>query len=113
MNDVNLMMPPEASATEDAPFDAAAIAARLADERGADIVEALNHHTPAEAAAILEALPAERAFDTLDQPGLDEAPEIIAAMSRERGAYFLANMAADRVADVFRLLEEPARGELL
>jgi magnesium transporter len=114
MTDVDLVKHVESEPPDDGvPFNAAALAARLADERAADIVEILNDYEPAWAAAILEALPPERAFETLDQPGLDWAPEIIAAMNRERGAYFLANMAADRVTDVFRLMEEPARGELL
>jgi len=58
-------------------------------------------------------LPPERAVEVLDQPGLDQAPEIIAALPRERAAGLLAAMSADRVADVFRELDEPTRSELL
>jgi magnesium transporter len=109
MNEIETVEPPHS----EAPFSAALIAAALAEERPADIVEALNGYTPEEAAEILDALPPERAFETLDQPGLDSAPEIIGAMPRDRAAYFLAGMAADRVADVFRLLDDPVRAELL
>ena len=87
--------------------------ADLADERAADIVEALNQHEPDEAARILQSLPLERAVEVLDQPGLDEGPAIMALLPRALAATYLAAMSADRVADLFRELEEPTRGELL
>ena len=95
------------------PVDPATLARRLADERPADIVEALNERTPEDAAAVLQHLPAERAIEALDQPGLDRGPEIIAVLPRERATSFLTGMSADRVADLFRALTEPARAELL
>ena len=100
-------------AADIAALDPAARARRLADERAADIAEALDGSAPEDAAAVLLHLPPERAVEVLDQPGLDEAPEIVAALPRERAAGLLAGMSADRVADVFRDLDDPARSDLL
>ena len=94
-------------------LDPLAIAERLVDEPAADIVEALNDREPADAALVLQALVPERAIETLDQPGLECGPEIIAALPRDIAALFLAGMSADRVTDLFRELEEPTRAELL
>ncbi len=100
--------------TYDAPSLALASSTlALADERAADIVEILNQHEPDEAARILQSLPLERAVEVLDQPGLDSGPEIVALLPRAQAAAYLAAMSADRVADLFRELEEPARTELL
>ncbi len=104
---------PTVLASDETSVDPAALALRLADERAADIVEALDGQTPDTAAAVLLHLPPERAVEVLDQPGLDQAPEIIAALPRERAAGLLAAMSADRVADVSRELDEPTRSELL
>lgn len=100
-------------ASDAASADPASLASRLANERAADIVEALDGLDPEGAAAVLLHLPPERAVEVLDQPGLDEAPGIVAALPRERAAALLTGMSADRVADVFRELEDPARSELL
>lgn len=89
------------------------LTAGLADERAADIVETLNQRAPGEAAHFLQSLPLERAVEVLDQPGLDGGPEIVALLPRAQAAAYLAAMSADRVADLFRELEEPARAELL
>ena len=98
------------------PFDTrvepAALAARLADERAPDIVEALNAEAPEVAAAILLGLPVERAIEVLDQPELEDAPEIIEMLPRDRVAGYLSGMSADRVTDVFREIEEPGRSDL-
>ena len=110
MND-NTMSP--LLAPDAALADPASLASRFADERAADIVEALDGLDPEAAAAVLLHLPPERAVEVLDQPGLDQAPGIVAALPRERAAALLAGMSADRVADVFRELENPARSELL
>jgi len=104
---------PTVLASDETSVDPVALALRLADERAADIVEALDGQTPDTAAAVLLHLPPERAVEVLDQPGLDQASEIIAALPRERAAGLLAAMSADRVADVFRELDEPTRSELL
>ena len=87
---------------EEAALAPAAVAARLADERAADIVEHLNERTPEFAAGVLEQLAAEKAVEVLDQPGLEHAPETVSALPRDTAAALLAGMSADRVADVFR-----------
>ena len=66
------------AASDEATLAPAALAARLADERAADIVEALNEQTPEVAAGVLQHLSPEKAIEVLDQPGLDSGPEIIA-----------------------------------
>jgi magnesium transporter len=93
--------------------DPAALAARLADEMPADIAEALNAQIPQVAAAILQNLPLETAVAVLDTPSLRDAGEIIEAIPRDRVVPMLSGMSADRVADVFRELEEPVRSDLL
>jgi hypothetical protein len=60
--------------------DSAVLVARLSDEHAADIVEALNDLTPDIAAAVLLGLPSERAVEVLDQPGLNNGPEIVARL---------------------------------
>src|SRR5947209_15987211 len=97
----------------EAEFDPAALAATLANEHAANIVEVLNDHTPTEAAAIVLHFPPERAIDVLDQSGLECPTEIIDAMPRDIAVRMLAGMSADRVADIFRHLEEPSRSDLL
>jgi magnesium transporter len=94
-------------------FDPATLAARLVGERAADIVEALNERTPHEAAEILRALPREYAVEALDQPGLEAGAEIVSLMPRDKAAVLLAGVSADRVADILRDIDEPARDELL
>ncbi len=96
-----------------ASFDLATLLARLANERGADIVEALEQLEPAEAAQVLAALPADRAVEALDQTSFEDAHAVLALLDRGRAVALVAAMSADRVADVFHRLEEPARGELL
>ncbi|MCE4225357.1 magnesium transporter [Methylobacterium sp. C25] len=93
--------------------DPAALAGRLREESAPDIVETLNQQRPAVAAAILLGLTAERAVEVLDQPGLDAVEEIVEALPRDRAGPLLTGMAADRLADVFRLMEEPGRSDLL
>jgi magnesium transporter len=93
--------------------DSAALVARLSDERAADIVEALNDLTPDIAAAVLLGLPSERAVEVLDQPGLNNGPEIVARLPREVAASLLSEVSADRLADLCRQLDEPHRSDLL
>ena len=94
-------------------FDPAVLAAALTEERAADIVEALNEHTPEDAAAVVAHLPLERAIETLDEAGLDNGAELVASLPRPLAASLLTGMSADRVADLFREMEDPARSELL
>lgn len=91
----------------------AALAHRLAGERPADIVDALDEQTPETAAGVLQHFLPETAVAVLDQSGLTRAPDIITALPRECAVELLAGMSADRVADVFRALAEPVRSELL
>ncbi|ACL59663.1 magnesium transporter [Methylobacterium nodulans] len=96
----------------DAMVDPAALAARLADESAADIVESLNEEAPEVAAAILLSLPSERAIEVLDQPELACAADIIEMLPRDRVASYLSGMSADRVTDLFKEIEEPGRSDL-
>ena len=109
MSDTSTTLPPPDAATA----DPATLASRLADERAADIVEALDGLQPEATAAVLLHLPTERAVEVLDQPGLDEASEVVAAMPRERAATLLTAMSADRVADVLRGMEGAIRSDLI
>lgn len=93
--------------------DVAELVVRMFNERAADIVEALNDQSPAIAADVLLGLPRDRAIEVLDQPGLDDGPEIIALLPRDAAAHLLAGVSADRVADLCRQLDEPHRSELL
>jgi magnesium transporter len=97
----------------DIEFDPAALAADLANEYAANIVELLNDRTPQEAAAIVLHFPPERAIEILDQSGLECPTEIIDAMPRHIAVAMIAGMSADRVADIFRHLKEESRDDLL
>lgn len=97
----------------DETVDPAALAARFANERPADIVEALNEHIPQVAAAVLLNLPLELAIAVLDTPSLVDAAEIVQAFPRDRVVPILSGMSADRVADLFQEFDEPARSDLL
>ena len=98
---------------QDATFDAAAMARRLAEESAPDIADALDALEPEEGAAVLALLPAERAVEVLDQPSLDHGGDMLALLSRERAAPLLAGMSADRAADVLKEMEEEVRADLL
>ena len=89
------------------------LAAKLANERAADIVEALNRLDAETAAAVLLHLPAERAIEVLDLPGLDGVADIVPRLPTERAVPLLTGMSPDRIADVFRQMVEPGRSQLL
>jgi magnesium transporter len=93
--------------------DPVALVARLSDQRAADIVEALNDLVPDVATAVLLRLPPERAVEVLDQPGIENGPEIVARLPREVAASLLSDVSADRLADLCRQLDEPHRSDLL
>jgi magnesium transporter len=103
----------DAESLSQAEFDPAALAARLANEYAANIVEVLNDHTPSEAAQIVLHFPTDRAVEILDQSGLECPTEIIDAMPRDTAVRILSGVSADRVADIFRHLEEASRVDLL
>jgi magnesium transporter len=103
----------ETTTDTDEAIDPAALAARLAEERPADIADALDEHIAQVAAAILQNLPLETAVAVLDTPSLRDAAEIIEAIPRDRVVPMLSGMSADRVADLFRELADPVRADLL
>jgi magnesium transporter len=92
---------------------ATTLARTMVQEHVADIVETLNDQDTATIAAVLLALPFERAVEVLDQPELVDAAEALALIPEDRAAIFLSEMSADRVADVVRDFEEPVRQRLL
>src|SRR6202163_2764224 len=89
------------------------LAASMIEERAPDIVEALNDMPSELAVAVLLHLPPDRAIEALDQPGLEREPELVTLMPREAAAKLLAGVSADRLADIFRQVNEPHSSELL
>ncbi|MBR1086345.1 magnesium transporter [Bradyrhizobium manausense] len=85
----------------------------LSLERAPDIVEAMNALEPDKAAAILRSLPAEKAIEVLDLPGLANTCEIIAELPTETAVALLSGVSDDRAADIFKELIEPLRTTLL
>jgi magnesium transporter len=76
--------------------DATELAASLATEQGADIVDLLNRNKPAFATKLLQSLPEAQAVDALDQPDLERGAAILSALPPERAARLLDLMSADR-----------------
>lgn len=93
----------------EAEIDPAVIAAQLADEHPADIVEKLNDEIPQVAAAVLLNFPLDRAIEVMDTPGLNDLGEIICAWPRDKVVPLLNGMSSDRVADLFRQLDHPSK----
>jgi magnesium transporter len=89
------------------------LAASMLVERAPDIVEAINDMPLTLAVAVLLQMPADRAIEVLDQPGLDREPELITLMPRAVAGSLLAGVSADRVADIFHHVKEPHCSELL
>lgn len=85
----------------------------LAQERAPDIVEALNARQPADAAKLLQSLPAEKAIEVLDLPGLDNTCEILAELPTDTAVSLLSGVSDDRAADIVKELIEPLRSTLL
>ena len=96
-----------------APRDATELAASLATEQGADIVDLLNRNKPAFATKLLQSLPEAQAVDALDQPELERSAAILSALPPERAARLLDLMSADRAADVVREMRISVRNDLL
>ena len=94
-------------------LDMAALVARLNTEHVADNVEEINKLEPEEAAALLQLLPQDTAFQILDKPELDFGAEIIDALPRDVAAIYLAGMSSDMAADLVQLLDEPVRADLM
>lgn len=68
------------------------LAASLAGEHVADIVETLNDQDAATAAAVLLTLPFERAVEVLDQPEFMGAPAVLGLFPDERASAFLSTL---------------------
>ncbi|MBP1297508.1 magnesium transporter [Bradyrhizobium elkanii] len=85
----------------------------LAQERAPEIVEALNAREPADAAKLLRSLPAEKAIEVLDLPGLDNTCEILTELPKDTAVSLLSGVSDDRAADIFKELVEPLRTTLL
>jgi magnesium transporter len=95
-----------------AVIDPAALAAKLAPQHVADIVDVLNGLSPEEASRVLTHLPLERAVEALDEPELASAG-LIECLPAEQAAILLSAMSADRAAEVFRNLGPSASSHLL
>jgi magnesium transporter len=87
--------------------DAAALAAKLANDHVADVVEVLNGLEPGHAAEVLATMSIERAAHILGQPGFDQPQRLVERLPIDRAAAILSAMLADRRADIFRRLPEP------
>ncbi|NEU95361.1 magnesium transporter [Bradyrhizobium uaiense] len=85
----------------------------LAHARAPEIVDALNAREPADAAQLLRSLPAEKAIEVLDLPGLDNTCEILAELPKDTAVSLLSGVSDDRAADIFKELVEPLRTTLL
>ncbi len=89
------------------------LAARLAGERPADIVEALNRNASRSAAKILLALPEPLAVEALDEPQLKRGAAIVSELPPDKAAHFIDAMSADRAAGIVRELRVSVRNDLL
>jgi magnesium transporter len=98
---------------EAATLDPDALAAGLANEHAADIVERLNAEPLETASAVLSAMPLGRAVEVLDEPGLERGADLVEAQTPEWATALLSAMSADRRAEVFRHLEASVRDRLL
>ncbi|MGO4570534.1 magnesium transporter [Microvirga sp. 2TAF3] len=90
----------------------AALAAQLAPQHVADIVEVLNEQPTETASSVLALLPHERAVEVFDQPEFDASAEILQRLPVEQATTLLRGMSEDRAAEVFRQLDEPVRSHL-
>ena len=96
-----------------APRDETELAASLATEQSADIVDLLNRNKPAFAKKLLQSLPEAQAVDALDQPELERSAAILSALPPERAARLLDLMSADRATHVVREMRISVRNDLL
>lgn len=92
---------------------ATTLAVSLAGEHVADIVEALDDQDADTVAAVLLALPFERAVEVLDQPEFKAAPAALALLPDGPASAFLGAMSADRATGLVDKVDEPVRARLL
>ena len=83
-----------------------------ADLRPADIAEALNELPEEAAARIVAALPFHRAVEVFDEPELERRGDIFAKLAQEQAVALLDAMSADQQVEIFRDLDDDARGRL-
>jgi magnesium transporter len=93
--------------------DPALLAEALTSQHAADVVEVLNEQPPELVCRLVARLPFDLAVEVLDHPKLDALAELMEGLPVEQALAFLPAMSADRVAKLFRHLEEPARSQLL
>ncbi|MCQ4160483.1 magnesium transporter [Roseomonas sp. GC11] len=86
---------------------------RLALGHAADLVEHLNELPAEEALALFLTLPAERQVELLDNPELHGATALLRGLPPPLASQRLAEMAADRAADLLRELRPAERARLL
>ncbi len=94
---------------EAAAVSPAVMAAALADQHVADVVELLNGEPIETAAEIVSLLPRDQAVAVLDQPGLERAADLLQALPFEIAGARLAGMSADRQAGILRDLDDEDR----
>jgi magnesium transporter len=83
-----------------------------ADLRPADIAEALNELPEEAAVRIVAALPFHRAVEVFDEPELERRGDIFAKLAQEKAVALLDAMSADQQVEIFRDLDDTARGRL-
>lgn len=93
--------------------DPAALTAELVSRQVADVVDFLNEQPPQRVAGIVARLPFDIAVEVLDHPQFEASAALIQALPSDRALIFVAAMSSDRAAELFRHLEEPARSQLL
>ncbi len=91
----------------------AALAARLAEERPADVVDVLSRNPPRFAAKVLIALPEPLAVEALDEPQLGRHAAIISELPPENAATSIDALSADCAAHIVRELRASVRNDLI
>jgi magnesium transporter len=91
----------------------AAVAARLAGTRPVEVADLLNRLRPADAAAVLGALPVPQAVEIFDEVALRRRGILLGQLPIERAAEILAGLSADERTDVAREMGEHERRRLL
>jgi magnesium transporter len=93
--------------------EAADPAADLACHHPADAVEALNDMAPEEAGALLAVMDFHAAAAIFDQAGLEHGAKLIEAIGPAKSIPLLAEISADRRAEIFRKLDRDEAATLL
>ncbi len=93
--------------------DPAVLAASIARQHVADIVEVLNNLPSEKGTGILARLPQERAIEVFESPQLAGAAERILRLPDQQASAILAEISADRATDILQDLGEPERAHLL